>query len=39
MSAITWRHARLAATTIADHNILDVIEILSDISSKKACTA
>jgi hypothetical protein len=39
MSAITWRNARLAATTIADHNILDVIEILSGIASKKACAA
>jgi hypothetical protein len=39
MSALTLRNARLAATTAADHDILDVIKILADISGKKACTA
>jgi hypothetical protein len=29
----------LGVTTIADHDILDVIKILADISGKKACTA
>jgi hypothetical protein len=29
----------LGVTTIADHNILDVIQVLADISGKKACTA
>jgi len=29
----------LGVTTIADHDIIDVIKILADISGKKACTA
>ena len=29
----------LGVTTIADHDILDVIQILSDIANKKACKA
>ena len=29
----------LGVTTIADHDILDLIKILADISGKKACTA
>ena len=44
MSATVSLHALqemrdLGVTTIADRDILDVIEILSDIASKKACTA
>ena len=29
----------LGVTTIADHDILDLIQILSDIANKKACKA
>ena len=44
MSATVSLHALqemrdLGVTTIADHDILDVIKILADISGKKACTA